>query len=1074
MALVYIASPGYAQITLKERNASLEKILSAIEKQTKYVFLYDPDAIKTAPVTISIKNATLEKTLRQLLKDLPVEFTLVGNNVLLKNKPVTARIIAGIPIHGRVVDSTGQPMPGVTVIDQTKNKGTETDSGGVFAITAAKGDLLRFSFVGYKEKEVVIGDQRYTRDGAGFLYVPLEPGEGKLDEVQTIAYGKVTNRYNTGNVTTVKSSALDIQPVGDPLLALQGLVPGLDITQITGAPGGGISVQLRGISSFYGKVDPLYVIDGITYDPRPGGHLLGGFNANLSGGSILNMINPSDIESIEVLKDADATAIYGTQGANGVILITTKKGKRGPARFTLDVYSGQGSATRIPHYLGLAPYLSMRREALRNDSAAIASNDYDINGTWDSTRYTNWSKVLMGHLVHTNDLQGQFTGGNNNIQYFAGAGFHNESTVFPGNGGDKRGSIHLSVDGSTPDKKLELQLTGSWSSDVNTVQSEQVLASTATAADAPPAYKPNDSLNWENETFTNPLAPLTEQYISHTHALFTTALLTFHVIRGLDLKTNIGYNDLFVREFQGTPATATDPIFFAYVDPSNVRSAAFTHDDSHSWIIEPQASFTRPVAKGVLTTLLGAAYRHSTDKNGGSFGQIFPNDASLSDLSKATSVTPLPIIKDDYKYNGLFGRLNYNWKNKYIASFNGRYDGSSRFGTDRLFHFFGSMAAVWIFTAEPFFHDGLPWLSFGKLRGSYGTTGNDVIQGFLAQGSFDTSYYTYQGAVGLQPSGLTDPDLSWESTRKMEIGLDLGFDHDRFLLNANYYRFRSSNLLMTTQLSIVTGSYGIIENLPLVVGNQGFELSLQTTNIKTGHFSWSTSAMLTVPRNKLIRFNNLNQSFEQGTLVVGYPLNISHTFRSAGVDPQTGLYRFLDSSGHYTSQPSFNSDLTGIVRLGPTLYGSVSNRFQYRSFVLEVLIFFNRQVNTNPDLVTEFPPGYGENNVLVHAANARWRYPGQTATVQRYGTGSGAISSYFDAQFSNLAYSNADYIRCKNIYLAYQLPATITKKFHMNSFTCYLKGQNLFTISPYKDLDPETGTNIAPIRLLAGGIKASF
>ncbi len=208
-------------------------------------------------------------------------------------------------------------------------------------------------------------------------------------------------------------------------------------------------------------------------------------------------------------------------------------------------------------------------------------------------------------------------------------------------------------------------------------------------------------------------------------------------------------------------------------------------------------------------------------------------------------------------------------------------------------------------------------------------------------------------------------------------------------------------------------------------------------------------------------------------LIVGDPLNIKKTFKSGGVDPQTGLYRFVDSSGKYTSRPQSIRDQTAVTRLDPTLYGSISNRLQYKSFTLEVLIFFTRQTNINPNLVGN-TPGFEGGNVLVRTANARWRSPGQTATVQRYGNGINTLISYYNAASSDLNYSNAAYMRCKNIYIAYQFPATLAKKFHMNNFSSYIMGQNLFTISPYKDYDPETGTNIAPVKLLAVGLKAGF
>ena len=1073
IACLAFTNASSQKVTLSGKGLSLEEVFNQIKAQTGYDFVYNQDDIDHAKkVDLQVKNAPLIDVLDECLR--PQGFTYeIRNKIIGIKRPVIKKPSPNhVSVTGLVIDTSagGTPLPDASVLIEGSQTAVRSGPNGYFTLENIDPNAtLLISYVGYRPREMTIGKD------AAFIYVPLEPGDGKLDEVQTIAYGKVSDRFNTGNVTTVKGSDLSIQPVGNPLLALQGLVPGLAITQVTGAPGGGITVQLRGQGGILSKTDPVYVVDGIPYDPSRNGTTVAGVNGNLAGGSMLNLINPADIESIDVLKDGDATAIYGSQGANGIILITTKKGRPGPGRFTLDAYSGLGSATTTPHYLGLAPYLSMRHEALRNDSTAVAATDYDINGTWDSTQYSKWSKVLMGQVVHTDDLQGQFTGGSNNVQYFAGAGFHNESTVYPGNGGDKKGSVHLNVNGSTPDKKLNLQLTASWLSAVNTVQSANVTPLMSTAADAPPTYQPNDSLNWQNGTYTNPLAPLTVRYNNHSHTLITSALLTFHATRDLDLKVNAGYNDIYDRDFQGTPATTVDPSIFAYLDPSTFRNAIFDHDDSRSWIVEPQASFIHRVAKGVLTALAGAGYWHNTQKGRGFFGQGFHSDSSLSDLSKATTIAPLAELNDDYKYNAVFGRLNYNWNSKYIASFNGRYDGSSRFGPDRQFHFFGSAAAVWIFTAEPFFKRQFPWLSFGKLRGSYGTTGNDEIPGFLSQGTFDSTLNTYQGRHGLQPYTLSDPDISWESTRKLEFGLDLGFAKDRFLLNINYYRFRSSDLLLNTPLSAVTGFSGINENLPVVVGNQGLELSLQTANLKTARFSWTTTAMLTIPRNKLIRFDHLDQNpGEQDVLVVGHPLNVRRAFRSGGVDPQTGLYRFIDSSGKYTTQPLYPRDMTAIVRMDPSLYGSVSNRLQYKSFILEVLAFFNRQVNTNPNFAGNISPGTEGNNVLVQTAKAHWRYPGQTATIQRYGTGISTLMSYSNASESNLAYSNAGFIRCKNIYLAYQFPATLTKKMHMNSFTCYIKGQNLFTVSRYKDYDPETGTNIAPVRLLACGIKTSL
>jgi len=1077
IAFLLVGVCGYSQrVSISGKGMSLEKVFELIKAQTGFDFVYNQNDIdKAARVDLDVKDVPVTAVLDKCLK--PQGFTYeIRNKIIGVRRPVNRKkgIVVepgrgSIDVSGIVVDTAdgNTPLSGASVWVKGTNVGVMTGSSGRFFIKdVAEGSVLQVSYAGYLTKEVEVHDL--------ILNILLERGSGTLDEIQTIAYGKVSNRLNTGNVTTIKGSDIAKQPVSDPLSAMQGLVPGLLIKQVTGAQGGAYSVALRGYGSIASRTMPVYVVDGIPYMAGLQFKLLfSESNQNLAGGSVTDLFNPADIESIDVLKDADATAIYGSQGGNGVILITTKKGRKGPVRVSADVYSGVGEATRVPKYLGLSDFLAMRHEAQRNDGISVGPKDYDINGVWDSTRYTNWPKLLMGKATRVDDAQLQLSGGGSRIQYFAGGGYHRESSIFPDGGENRKASAHASFVSESPDRRLSARLTGTYVAGVNTIQSEQITEVINSAPDAPPIYNPDGSYNFANNTFFNPLAYLSSRYRNDLRNLLMSAQLGFHAAKGLDLRVNVGYHDLAYKEFTGSPASMYNPAI--YTDPSLLRQSTYLNDNYRCWTVDPQISYSGHVAKGVVTAVAGGSWQRDQENYHGVTESGFQSDDDLSDPDKAGKVVVSPEEQIEYKYQALFGRMNYNWDNKYLASVSGRYDGTSRFGPEKRYHLFGSVAGAWIFTAESWVKKKFSWLSFGKLRTSYGVIGNDGILNYLYRANYDSAMYTYQGIRGITATRVANPDISWESDRKWEVGLDLGFLKDRILVNMTYYRSKSYNLIQPYNVSVVTGFSEVDKNTSAEIGNNGFELSVQGNNIRTRRFSWSSYGTLTSPRNRVIRLpGNVTAS---SALVVGQPVNIKMTIPWGGINPQTGLMQFVDSSGKlisYPSLPMLGRDQTRVISLDPVLFGAIGNRFTYKNWTLEALFVYSKQVDYNPEFMGLPAGGLPLLNIPASLAARRWREPGQVTDVQRFGTDLRTVLPYLYAQYSDKAYVNTYYIRLKNLYLAYSFPKQTINKFHMDNLTCYVKGENLFVVTPYRDLDPETSYYIAPTRLLVAGIKAVF
>ncbi|WP_339887157.1 SusC/RagA family TonB-linked outer membrane protein [uncultured Flavobacterium sp.] len=975
---------------------------------------------------------------------------------------ITASYAQTNTIKGNVTDTSGS-LPGVNVIIKGGEKGTLTDFNGQYQITVRSTDTLVFSYMGYKTKEVPIANRTV-------INVALQEDTTQLKEIVLNAgYYSVKDKERTGSIARISAKDIETQPVPNVLATMQGRMAGVNIVQETGIAGGGFKINIRGVNSLREDANnPLYIIDGVPYstdaisDPQTS-------TSTIGNGNPLASINPNDIESIEVLKDADATAIYGSRGANGVVLITTKKGKSGKTSFTVTTSSAVGSVSKMLDLMNTEQYLQMRKKAFANDGITnFPANAHDVNGNWDQNRYTNWQKVLIGGTAEINTIQATLSGGNQQTSFLVSGNYRTESSVFPGDFLYKRGGARLNMNHRSEDNKFTVQFSGSYTAQNNDLPwIDYVTLSRQLAPNAPELYDAEGNLNWENNTWTNPLSNNVRKCLTFTTDLIANTVLSYKLADNLVLKSSFGISDLNNEDSRATPSSTYNP---SYNLSSQYSSIYLNSLRRRSWIMEPQVTWNKEFEKATLDILVGATFQKQSSAKQLALATGFSSNSLLYDLSAASQVLIRNNEQIEYKYQAFFGRANYTYEKKYILNLTARRDGSSRFSTGNQFSTFGAIGTAWLFHKEDFLKGTEAFLSFGKLRASYGTTGSDQIGDYQYLNTYSSSGISYGGSIGLQPSRLYNPNFGWESNKKIEAALELGFLNDRILLTAATYRNRSSNQLVGLPLPGTTGFTSIQTNLNATVENRGIEFTLRTENIQNDNFSWISNFNITKAGNKLLAFPGLETSAYRNQYVVGQPTTIQKLFQFTGVDPQTGLYQFTDFNGDGII--SYEYDRQVVKDVNPDFYGGLQNVLTYKGFQLDFLFQFVKQQNFNFANTQKFA-GHFINQPIEYLNS--WQEPGDTASYQLFATNANQQATQRSDFFglSNAAVSDASFIRLKNISLAYTLPKSI-----LPNIGCRLalEGQNLLTFTKYKGADPEftQGGLLPPLKIYALNVQLTF
>jgi TonB-dependent starch-binding outer membrane protein SusC len=1074
LGLMQVSASTLAQkVSLSANKAPINAIFDQIEQQTGYDFAFTGKTLELAkPVTIQVKDAELSVVLLKIFANQPLTYVINDKTITVQQKvPITtntadSKPVTPVQVSAKVVNELGQPLVGATVKEKGTANATLTDNAGKFSLTVSDNTaIVVITYIGYAPVELA------AKNIATGSAITLKPAENNLREVViSKGYYDEKRELSTGDVSVVGAKEIEQQPVSNVLGALEGRVPGLFITQGTGTSGSTFTVNIRGLNSLQNGNDPLYIIDGVPYNA----HLLPNNDGSLlNNSSPLSFLNPYDIESLTVLKDADATSIYGIRGANGVIVITTKKGSAGDTKINFNINQGAGEVARTFDLMNLQQYLTMRNEAFANDGATPGTYDYDVNGTWDQKHNTNWQKLLIGNTANYTNAQGTISGGNTNTQYLLSANYYRQSTVFPGDFADQKGSLHFNLNSRSENNKFTITFTGNYLYDHNHLPDLDPTTQLILPPDTPPIYNADGSLNWANSTWSNPLSILTSEYKVTTNNLVTNLLLSYKIVGNLEAKVSLGYTYQQQDDILTYPSTYFDPSY-------NVQgSASFTNSNINSYILEPQLTYNREIGKGKLNLLAGTTLNEINSNGQILNGSGYTSDALLESIQGAALITKGQITNSQYKYRAIFGRLNYTYDDKYLFNATIRRDGSSRFGPGNQYANFAAAGLGWIFSKEDFLKNSLDFLSFGKLRANYGTSGSDQIGDYRYLSLYNfTTGIPYQSAIGLYPNNLANPNFAWELNKKLDLGIELGLLQDRIFLTADYYRNRSSNELLQTVLPDITGFTFVQANLPATVQNTGLEFSLSSTNIKTATFKWKSAINLTLPSNKLIAFPGLANSPYASIYVIGQPVNSIKVYNLKGVDPATGVYQFIDHNGQLTFTPDYTADRTKNVNLNPKFYGGLQNTFTYKSFQLDFLFQFVKQTGQNNLFAINVPPGAsGYYNQPVYDLN-RWQKPGDIAPIEKYtqAYGSPAYNAYQYAQLSTAAYSDASYIRLKNLSLAYQFPDVMIHKIKLKGLQVNVRGENLLTFTKFQGADPENqSTNYSPLlRTLTAGIKVDL
>lgn len=1071
MALLSAQANTMAQrVTISGNSLTFKKIFTVIEQQTGYVVFGNKELFASKKThSLQVREIPLPDLMAIVLKDQPFDYTIDGKTIFISRKaPFGPDIPFPVvpsdqpPLKIRVADADGRPLPGASVLNKSTGISGVTDNEGMLSLNVSTGDVIEITFIGYEKLSMTI------KDVSSVLNISLKTKHNALEEV-VINGGYYTTRAETklGNIVSISGDDIKNQPVTSPLMGLQGRAAGVDVTPNSGVPGSAPTIIIRGRNSlnFNGSF-PLYVIDGVPVDASP----ILSYSLSVAGHyDPLASLNPADIHSIDILKDADATAIYGSRGANGVILITTRKGVQGKTAADLSITRGGGRVQKKLDLLHTREYLEMRREAFRNNNEAMDEFTAPDLMLWDTTRYTDWQDVLMGNTSDITTVQAGISGGGANTSFRLSGGYHKETTIYPGDFFYNRATGSFSLNHFSANKKFRANATANYGVTKGYNFDFSIPASIALTLppNAPALYKADGTLNWElnssgGSSWINPLANFKRLNETKGRNLMVNTSFSYDLSRFLTAKLSAGYTDLNSSEILTVPLTASDPLVAIYYSPER----HWTTTQRQSWIVEPQLLITKALGDLDIDAVIGSTFQEGSNEVKNIFTMGYPSDALLNSFYAAGLIL---FQKDDearYRYNSIFTRIAYSFKKKYLLNLTARRDGSSRFGKNNRFGNFGSVGAGWIFSKEQLIAEKLPFVSFGKIRGSYGIAGNDQIGDYKYINTYSATLGKYQGAFGLVPTALFNPDYKWERSKKLETALELSLFKNRVMMEIAWFRNQSGNLLYNYQLPRATGFNDITKNLDALIENRGLEFTASFKMIDKQNFQWTVSGNYSRSRNELVKFEGLLSSSYANNWVIGEPLSVSRMYRYTGVDPETGLYTFLDADHNGIMN---DLDQVEIRNVGRTYFGGIGNDISFKGFQLSLLFQF---VTQNARMFTPGSTPGSLGNMPREWYYNRWVSSGDESAFQKVTTDLNAQAGYFRLHQSDRTVENASFLRLKTLSLSYSLNSGLIKRAGLTNCRIFMQGQNLFTISKYSGLDPETGSyNTPPLRMLTLGLE---
>lgn len=1070
------------KIDLTLKDVTLEEALHIISDKTEFTFAYNGKTIeKNKIVNAEVSNNSLASLLRNLSREAGISFYRVNSQIYVSSKKIfeapvaeEPELVLAIDVNGKVSDENGEGLPGVNVLVKGTTLGTVTDVDGMYRLQVEnQSSVLVFSSIGYVSQEVVVGNQNT-------ININLDPDVTALEEIVVVGYGTQKREDLTGAIASVSGEDLKKVFLTTPDQAMQGRVAGVQVSTTSHAPGGGLSVQIRGTSSLSASSQPLYVVDGFP---------ISNDYSNVAGekGSTtpnqLNSIDPATIESIEILKDASATAIYGSRATNGVVIITTKRGRRGPAQIDFSSSVSVQNVTKKFDLLNATEWGNLVNEANDLNGTPHTFSDEQIAALGEGT---DWQDIMYRTAITQRHML-SVSGGNENLRYMVSGNYTDQQGVIIETG-LKRYSSTINLDANV-NKKLTLGSSMTFSH----TQNQRSLEGTKSYSNEPsivsaifnarpnvPAYDEEGNMVKNGRGFPGGNSEDTPLWMAtnykrdaKTIRMIGNVFANYEIIEGLNFKVRVGldYNEFSNNTYYPIGSS---------IAGSTGGQAARTTQQLVNFLNENTLEYKHNFGqKHQFTALVGYTSQNEKNETATASAYGFPSDFyGYRNLGIASNPQPSTSYESKWVLLSYLGRLNYIFNDKYLFTATARYDGSSKFGENNKYGFFPSAAFAWRLGEEEFIKN-MGLFSQLKLRLGYGSTGNERI-GLYKSISTIAAYNNFSNGYGFNgqqtpvawPDNIANPNLSWEKAEDYNIGLDMGFFDSRLNLTLDLYRKKTTDLLLNTPLPEESGFASVLQNVGSME-NKGFEITLNTVNT-TGAFGWTTDFNFSMNRNKVLDLGGADFYFtgwsgggnngHNGTNLVriapGHPVGAfwgsiyEGIYRSqeeidqAGHQPNNrpGSERFLDlnEDGVWTEE-----DDTYIGDPNPDFIFGFNNDFSWKQFTLNVFMY--GQVGQE---VANFAVGNrltGGTNLLRSDREARWTPENPNGTTPAANQGRTSVLSTRNVV-------DGSFLRIKNISLSYNLPVSSMNINWLRSLQISVAADNPFLFTDYEGYDPEVNT----------------
>jgi TonB-linked SusC/RagA family outer membrane protein len=1076
---------AFAQkITLSEKNASLDKIFREVKMQTGYTFVYTDLILRKAKkVNVEVSNATLEQTMDLCFKDQPLTYTIVNMMVVVKEKeqrvPQQQQVTAAaalVSVTGKVSGSTGEPLARASIGEKGTTNATFTKDDGSFSLNVSGPNaILVVSYVGFLTKELSVGGQPY-------LSIVLEQSSANLNDVVVVGYGSLKRKDLTGSVSSV--SGKDIQDLSVTRVdqALLGKVAGVQAKPVSGEPGAAMQIRVRGIGSISAGVTPLYVVDGLPT-------------------SSIETLNPNDIESMDILKDASATAIYGSRGSNGVVIINTKRGKAGKTMISFDTYVGLQQVSKRPEFMNSKQQAQYLFDGYRNRNIDAGN---DVSGTPDKWKVpvpktaldvldgTNTTETdALNDVLRTAPVQHyqlSASGGTEKVRYALSGEYLNQDGIII-NSNFKRYSVRANIDAQlTKRLSVKLNMNPSYTdahvvsaSGTGTGPAESVIGMAAAANPFYPLYDTNGNYfvytgRDASADLLNPVA-LAKEILNRQKGMRFLG----NVGARYDIMDGLNFNVMMGGSYQSGRGLRFKPNL-----PAFLNNPALGTDNTSmisNWLSEYTLNYDKSFGKHHITALLGYTAQKEIGETNTLTSDKYPNN--LVPTLSAVSGLFTNGSSDMYQWSivSTLGRINYNYNSKYYITASLRRDGSSRFGADNKYALFPSAALAWRVSDENFLKD-VNWLSELKLRVSYGETGNNNIGNYDQFATITYEKYALGGTAigGYAPGRLANPNLTWEKQRSVNTGVDMSFFDRRLMLSVDRFQSRNTDLLLNVNVPDITGFSTALKNIG-EVKNTGWEFVVSTVNVDQ-KFKWNTSFNVSTYKNEVVRLGpNGDPIISDGNItMIGQPIGMFYGWITDGVfmnqaeldkgpifspgasdRSRLGDTRFKDISGP-DGKPDGVIDSRDKTIMGspyPDFYYGMTNNFSYQGFTLSVGL----QGTQGNKILSMARLGTVLTKASIRQLTTSLDYwkseqePGDGNTPRPNNLVTGNTRGLYNQRFLD----EGSYLRINNITLGYLLPSKVSTRLGLNALRFYVNATNPFIFTKNTAFNPDVSNSENPL-----------